>query len=489
MTQVFLKVLNMSISAGWLILAVLVLRLVLKRAPKWVNVLLWGMVAVRLIFPFTITSSLSLLPSAETVPMGIAMEAEPGINSGIALIDQAVGQALDGYAPTVEASANPLQVVTATATGIWLLVMAVMAIYGLVSYVRLRRRVETAVLYEGSIFQSENVASPFVLGVLRPRIYLPFGMEKEDMDHVIDHERAHISRLDHWWKLLGYLLLAVYWFSPLVWLAYWLLCRDMELACDEKVIKDLSGGEKADYSQTLVNCCVHERRLTVCPLAFGEIGIEQRVKAVLNYKKPRFWVILVAVLAIAAAAVCFLTDPVGAKGVLMEAKVLEINNGTMLIQEVNDPNSRITVSIKHMESSPEPHPGDILAVRYNGDIMETYPSRLGEVYSIRVMQQANETEKYYLNICVEGVDLIEISTLGASGGCMNADESPFRVGEQVWLEQLDGVKDLRGLSIVAKSGSEAVYQLNIPENATDEEISAIVGSDSWFVAPTSISVE
>lgn len=488
MSQVFLKVLNMSISAGWLILAVLVLRFALKGAPKWTRLLLWAIVALRLVCPVSIQSSLSLMPSNETIPLDIAMEAEPAINSGIQVIDRVAGQVLEAAAPDPSASANPLQIMTAVAANIWLLGMVMMLIHTAVSYWRLRQRVSTAVLYRDNVFQSENVTSPFVLGIVRPRIYLPFAMETADMDRVIAHEQAHISRRDHWWKPLGYLLLAVHWFNLLVWLAYVMLCRDIELACDERVIKDLGSSEKADYSQTLVRLGVSGRGLAVCPLAFGEVGVKQRVKAVLNYKKPRFWVMAAALLVIAAAAVCFLTDPAGEKGVLMEAKVLEINNGTMLIQEVNDPNSRITVSVEHMKSSPEPQPGDILAVRYNGDIMETDPARLGEVYSIWVIQQANETEKYYLNIQTNGVTLIETSIPGASGGCMNADESPFKEGEQVWLELLDGVKDLRGLSITAWARGEAVYELNILEDASDEEIVAIIGGDAWFMAPTTAEV-
>ena len=249
----FLKLTNMSISASWLILAVLVLRFALKKAPKWVNVVLWGIVAVRLICPFSIESALSLIPSTETIPMNIEMAARPAINSGIDVVNSVVNPIISAsFTPNPGTSANPLQIWIPVASVFWLLGMVVMALYTAVSYFRLYRMLNTAVRYEKNIFQSENVTTPFVLGIFRPRIYLPFQFAEGDLTHVIAHEQAHILRKDHWWKPLGFLLLTIHWFNPIMWLAYVLLCRDIELACDEKVIQKLSNEQRADYTQALV---------------------------------------------------------------------------------------------------------------------------------------------------------------------------------------------------------------------------------------------
>ena len=311
MNELFLKIINMSISASWLILAVLILRLVLKKAPKWVNVLLWGIVAVRLICPLSFESALSLIPSSETIPLDIEMAAKPTIDSGVPAINSVVNPVLSSFAPPqhVLTSANPLQIWIPILNIIWLIGVGALLLYTAVSYWRLCRKVDTAVRYKGNIFQSENVSSPFVLGIIKPRIYLPFNMNGQDLEHVVAHEQAHIHRKDHWWKPLGFLLLTIHWFNPLMWLAYVLLCRDIELACDEKVIKELGNEQRADYMQALVACSVNRRMIAACPLAFGEVGVKERVKSVMNYKKPAFWVIIIAVIICVGVAVCFLTNP------------------------------------------------------------------------------------------------------------------------------------------------------------------------------------
>lgn len=310
MNQLFLKIVNMSISASWLVLAVLVFRLVLRKAPKWVHVLLWGIVAVRLLLPFSIESALSLIPSAETIPMNIEMEKVPAINSGIPVLNSAVNPVMGQLlSPSPGDSANPLQIWVPVLAAVWGIGAACFVVYTAASYWCLRRKVDTAVLLHDNIFQSENVRSPFVLGIIKPRIYLPFRMNAQDLEQVIAHEQAHIRRRDHWWKPLGFLLLTVYWFNPLMWLAYVLLCKDIELACDERVIKELGGQERADYTQALVSCSVDHRVVGACPLAFGEIGVKTRVKSVMNYKKPAFWAVVLAVAACVAVAVCFLTNP------------------------------------------------------------------------------------------------------------------------------------------------------------------------------------
>lgn len=310
MSDLFINIVNMSISAGWIVLAVMLLRLIFKKAPKWIAVLLWSIVAVRLICPFTVESVVSLIPSAETISPNIMMDKTPEINSGIPVINNTLNSVISGsLSPDPAESVNPLQIWIPILTVVWLAGVVLLLAYTAISYWRVKRKIGTAVLLRNNIFQSETVVSPFVFGIIKPKIYLPFQISTQDTEHVIAHERAHIRRKDHWWKPFGFLLLTLHWFNPLMWLGYFLLCRDIELACDEKVIKELSHDQKADYSQALLTCSVNRRMISACPLAFGEVGVKSRVKSVLNYRKPAFWIIVAAIITSVAVALCFLTNP------------------------------------------------------------------------------------------------------------------------------------------------------------------------------------
>ena len=311
MAAVFLKLLNLSISASWLVLAVLVLRLVSKRSPKWMNVLLWGIVALRLVLPFSIESALSLIPSAETVsPAAVQFDPAPTITSGVSVIDNAVNPSLsEHFAATPEASVNPLYVWTEIAGWVWLIGLGAMLLYALVSYLRLRRRVSVSLCVRENIYLCDAISSPFILGVVKPHIYLPSGLDEVQRQNVLSHERAHLTRRDHWWKPLGFALLAVYWFNPVLWLAYTLLCRDIELACDERVIRTMDESAVKTYSTVLLACSMPRKAVITCPLAFGEVGVKERVKNALHYKKPAFWVVAASVAVCVVVAVCFLTDP------------------------------------------------------------------------------------------------------------------------------------------------------------------------------------
>ncbi len=257
MSELFLSIVNMSISASWIVFAVLLLRLFLKKAPKWIAVLLWAVVALRLVCPVTVESVLSLIPSPQTVPSAIMTDTVPQIYSGSTAMNHIVNPILsDVFSPNPGDSVNPLQIWIPVASAVWSIGILGFFAYGALSYIRLRRKLCTAVRLRDNIYQSECVVSPFVLGVFRPKIYLPFSLRNEELSHVIAHEEAHLHRKDHWWKPLGFAILALHWFNPLVWLAYVLLCRDIELACDEKVVKDLSLEERADYSQALLHCSV-----------------------------------------------------------------------------------------------------------------------------------------------------------------------------------------------------------------------------------------
>ena len=311
MSKVFLKILNMSIAAGWLILAAVFLRLLLRKAPRKIVCLFWGLAGLRLVLPVSIRSLFSLIPSRDTVPTDIALSPAPAIDSGIPAVNSAVNPIIGSFAPDPQtvASVNPLQVIIPAAAIIWLAGACAMLLYTLISYLKMRRTVAAAVPAGGRVYACDEVDSPFILGVFRPRIYIPSAMEGETLAAVLAHEEMHLKRRDHVWKPLAFLLLSVYWFNPLCWLAFILLSRDLEAACDEAVIRGMDKESLAAYSQALLDCSFPRRRIAACPLAFGEVGVKGRIKNVLNYKKPAFWLIIIAVLACIVLTVCFLTDP------------------------------------------------------------------------------------------------------------------------------------------------------------------------------------
>lgn len=311
MASLFLKLLNMSIAASWLILAVIVLRIVLRWAPKWIHCILWALVGIRLLCPLSIESALSLIPSSEPLPPEVVQFApHPAINSGVTIIDNAVNPVMgEAFASSPVGGVNPLYVWTYLASIVWFVGVIALVIYAVISYLRLRRVVCEAVRQQDQLYLCDHIQTPFILGVIRPRIFLPSDMNEAQMKSVIAHEQAHLSRHDHWWKPLGWAILTVYWFNPFCWVAYILLCRDIELACDEKVICNMDVEAKKAYSMALLSCSIPRRLISACPLAFGEVGVKERIKGALNYKKPAFWVIAVAVIACVVAAVCFLTNP------------------------------------------------------------------------------------------------------------------------------------------------------------------------------------
>ena len=315
MGEIFLKLLNLSITASWLILAVLCIRLLFRKIPKWITCLLWGVVAIRLIFPFSIESAFSLQLSAEPIRTSTMVEGElipyvPSVDSNIGVVENTVNPLLaEAFAYQETESVAPLQIATEIAGSVWLCGMVVLLIFALVSMIKLRLRVREAVRYKENLYICDAVKSPFILGIIKPRIYLSSALSEEEMDYIIAHERAHLKRKDHLWKPFGYLLLCIYWFNPLCWIAYIMLCKDIELACDEKVIKDMSFGDKKEYSRVLLFCATQRHLVMACPLAFGEVGVKERVKTVLNYKKPTFWITIAAIVVCAIVAICFLTNP------------------------------------------------------------------------------------------------------------------------------------------------------------------------------------
>ena len=424
MTELFFTILNMSISASVLVLVVLLLRLLFRKAPKWVAVLLWGLVAVRLLCPFAIETPFSLMPKTEWITEDTSFSDENTYFDSVAPEHITPDP---NFADNVNVHYYPLEPHIEIHRGVslvfvlncvWLAGIAVMLVYMFVSYICVYRRIRGAKQFKDNIYTSEAVSSPFVLGLIRPRIYLPEKMDAVSMSYVIAHEEAHLRRLDHLWKPIGFLLLAVHWFNPLIWIGYILLCRDIEMACDERVVRTMNDEERFDYSEALLTCSVSRKMITACPLAFGEVGAKERIMSVLNYKKPAFWIIVAALIACAAAAVFFLTNPI----------------------DQGDP--------------------------------------------------IDEENSYFMMIEEEGIAEIRVSTPINSGGCIHADNSLFKSGEKVWLENLNHIDDLRGVEVAAISESgETVYSVTFPESATNMEIEQLLLQTEWFIPPESISMK
>ena len=311
MENVFVEIFNMGLTATWVVFAVLAVRALCHKAPRSLTVCLWALVGLRLVCPFLAESILSLIPSAEIVSPDILLAEQPKIHTGVWVLNSTVNPYLSEHlTPTLGDSANPMQIVAFIATIVWIAGMAVMFAYSLGSYFRLRHKTKVSLCYRDAIYFCDSIATPFVFGVIKPRIYIPSGMDESRLESVIAHETAHLKRKDHWWKTIAFFLLSVYWFHPLLWVSYFLFSKDMERACDERVVRELEPEARKNYAEALVACSLQKRMMLVCPLAFGEVGVKNRVKSVLNYKKPAVWIVAVTVVAGIAIAVCFLTNPV-----------------------------------------------------------------------------------------------------------------------------------------------------------------------------------
>lgn len=309
MAGVFLKILNMSITATWVVLGVILLRLILKKAPKWISCILWSFVAIRLVFPFSFESIFSLIPSSKAIDTSV-YNSRPYIDFGIAPIDDRINEYLGShYFEGVTVPANNTVNFLTVLSIVWIIGIAAMLIYTTISYLRIKNKVEEAALLKDNIWICDNIDTPFILGIVKPRIYLSSTMSETDAEYVIAHEKAHLKRRDHLWKPFGFLLLSLHWFNPFLWVAYVLLCRDIESACDEKVLAENGTEIKKSYSEALINCSVPRKSIAACPLAFGEVGVKERVKNVLHYKKPALWLLIVAVASLIVTSVCLLTNP------------------------------------------------------------------------------------------------------------------------------------------------------------------------------------
>lgn len=327
MAEVFIRLLGMSLTASYLILAVIVIRVLMKRAPKKTICMLWGLAAIRLVLPFSLESTFSLLPNVHTTSLMSSIQsfskdilsgAELQPVSGITPVDKiAESLHIETWTQAAAASTNPFQAAAQIASIVWLIGMAILITFSLVSYMELRRRVSCSIRIEKNLYRCDAIDTPFVLGLISPKIFLPFSLDDQYLEFVIAHETAHIKRRDHWIKPLGFILLTTYWFNPLVWLAYIMLCRDIELACDEKVLAQIGAYQKKAYSASLLACSIKRSSIAMCPVAFGEIGVKQRIKNVLNYRKPVLWLTLVAAVVCLVVTFGFLTDPIGQNAVVV----------------------------------------------------------------------------------------------------------------------------------------------------------------------------
>lgn len=362
MENVFISVLNMSITSSYFVLALIVIRAVFRKIPKWLSCVLWGLVGLRLIFPFSFESILSLIPSTQTVPSDIMYQAKPHITSGIPSLNSSLNPIInEAFAPKEFTSANPLQIVLFIASVLWITGIGIMLIYTFISFILLKRKTRESIKTDKGIFICDRIDTPFILGLINPRIYLPSDIAEDDCDFIISHEKAHIRRGDHLWKPLGFLLLSVYWFNPFMWAAYIFLCRDIEGACDERVLREQGEDIKKAYSNALVNCSAPKRLIRACPLAFGETGVKSRIKSILSYKKPTLWIIITAALTAIILALCFMSDPIstrindieGNNDIFRDVNKLQLYIGSGYIYTTEDPSEELKLIKKvKLEDTP-----------------------------------------------------------------------------------------------------------------------------------------
>ncbi len=338
MSDMFIFILNMSITASYVILFVILIRQLLKKSPKVISYAMWGVAAFRLVFPFSFESIFSLMPRSTNnavIPHDIVYQQSPQINSGVEVIDSYVNNPLPS--PVIGASANPMQIYTEVAAYIWALGIIAVLAYSIVSTLILKRQLKSAQLVHKNIYEAENLKTPFVLAFIKPKIYLPIGLDASERNYILLHEQTHINRKDHIIKAFAFLILSIHWFNPLVWVAFMLMCKDMELSCDERVLRgmteEMNENIKKPYANSLLSLATDRHILNGSPLAFGEGNVKGRIKNVLNYKKPRFWVVLFSVTVLLVAGITLLSNPVDSE---QDLSMLNIKNLAKISYQRNE---------------------------------------------------------------------------------------------------------------------------------------------------------
>ncbi|MDD3853092.1 MAG: M56 family metallopeptidase, partial [Syntrophomonadaceae bacterium] len=311
MSSYFITVLNMSLTASYVVMAVIIVRLLLKRAPKIFSYALWAIVLFRLVCPLSFESNFSLIPNNnEIIPHDIIYSQNPAINTGVAITDKAINQSIQSTLPPVNpaVSVNPMGIVLEIGATIWILGIVALLAYALIAYFRLKRRLSTATLVNDNIYETDGIKTPFVLGLIRPRIYIPTNLSGSEPDYIIKHEETHIRRYDYIIKPVAFLTLVIHWFNPFIWISYFLMVKDMEMSCDESVMKQFSGDIRASYSNSLLSLSIKQSGL-LSPLAFGESNVKSRIMNVLNYRKPAFGTVVVIAVVAIAISVGLMVDP------------------------------------------------------------------------------------------------------------------------------------------------------------------------------------
>ena len=315
----------MSIDSAWLIIAVIIVRAVLNKSPKYFRKLLWGLVGLRLVVPFSFESVFSLIPheTHQVTDRVVAQVTTAPVKEALSFFD---------IAPII-----------------WSIVGICFLIYGIISYLRLRMKIIDGTLVNGNVYQSERIQSPFVCGFIKPRIYLPYGLDEITKKCVLQHERTHIKYGDHILKVIGFFVVCVYWFNPLVWIAYFMLCKDIEFSCDESVIKKYDADECKEYAKALLDLGVNKVKLSACPIAFGEVSIKKRIKNVISYKKASKILVAASLCVCIGVSVCFMTEP----EVSLKPKVEEVE----LQEETTEPvTEKVTEVVTEPETEPETEP-------------------------------------------------------------------------------------------------------------------------------------
>ncbi|MBQ8909930.1 MAG: hypothetical protein IJY91_02680 [Oscillospiraceae bacterium] len=513
MESIFISLLNTSITAGYLVIAVMLLRPILKKAPKYIRCILWGLVGLRLVLPFSFESILSLIPSAEPIPPEIVSSPAPVIQSGITFFNSTVNPILSQtMAPTPEYSVNPMQVVMGIAWNVWLLGVIAMVLYSVISFILLKRKLREAVQEGGNVWVCDRVSSPFLLGLFRPKIYLPSDLAGADRQYVLAHENAHIRRKDHWWKPLGFLLLTVYWFNPLMWVAYIFLCRDIEFACDEKVIKELGTDCKKPYSDALINCSVPRKMISACPVAFGEDGVKGRIKSVLNYKKPAFWIILIALILCIVVAVCFLTNPpedeqptkFPANEYRFRATVVEIYEDSLLVEPLEKEEyfagaEQVVIRLNG-RSKDDYRLGCIVEVIYDSQLEESMPPIIpnaSSIFNLDLVSSYLPDPHYSFTATVTEVldDCIIVKyqhfpfhNFEFSYYQVNTDPTGYTVGDKVNIAYDGTVTETEPYDILGEVYSIEITEYNYGSSVTDYSFFATVlevREDSLLIEPNS----
>ncbi len=309
MDNLFVQVLNMSITASYVIVFVIIARMLLKKVPKIFSYVLWFAVLFRLISPFSVESIFSLIPArTQTLTNDIMYSQTPQINSGITVVDQAVNNSMIP-APVAEASVNPMQIWFTLGETIWIFGFAVLFLYSIFTAIKLYIRLKFAKPIFDNVYEMNGISTPFIFGVLKPKIYLPIGLSENEKSYIIKHEKTHLKRFDHLIKPFAFFVVCVHWFNPLVWVAFYLMCEDMEMSCDESVIKEMGSEIKKDYSRSLLSLSTGRRIIIGSPLAFGENNTKGRIINILNYKRPGFWVVGVLVIAVVIVSIGLMSNP------------------------------------------------------------------------------------------------------------------------------------------------------------------------------------